>query len=120
MDTCNVLDIVIERQILFYIYIKNHPNEIVRNMLRNSLLCYSSYCTKNINICINRLNVTLEDMMHSTKNTVKGSLKRLYPSMDWRTAMVEELLNAKDGVNDLGLSNDEINLILNDICFNNL
>ena len=49
-----------------------------------------------------------------------GLVKHSYPPMDWRTAMIEELLNAKDGVSNLGLSYEEINDILNDICYENL
>ena len=117
MTTCNIFDIIIERQMLFYLSVHNHKSEMVRNIFRNSLLVNSSYCVRNVNICIDKLNISLEDLFLSTPRNVKAIIRRSYPPMDWRTGMMEELLNARDGTTNLGLSRAEIDVILNDICY---
>ena len=116
MDTWNITDVIMERQILFYINLNNHSCDTIRNYFKNAMMSNTSYCVKNVNAFVNKFNVTLYDLFKCSKTNIKSLIRRSYPPMDWRAGMIEELLNAKDGISDLGLFSDEIDRILLDTC----
>ena len=115
METNNIIDLIMERQVLFYIDLNNHPCDIIRKYFLNSMTSYSSYCVKNVNTFINKFNISLYEVLTSSKRKIKSLIQRSYPVMDWRAAMIEELLHARDGVTNLDLTKEEISLILQHI-----
>ena len=119
MKTCNITDIIRERQILFYINVNNHHCKTIQQYFKNAMLSNTSYCVKNINQFVNRFNVTVNELFKCSKGKLKSIIQRSYPIMDWRAGMIEELLNAKDGLTNLELSKDEIETILSNICCDN-
>ena len=51
-----------------------------------------------------------------SKNQIKEIIRNTYPPMDWRAGMVVELLHALDGLLNVELNENEIILLLNEIC----
>ena len=117
MNTLNLNDIIMERQILSNVNLYNHKNDTIRKYFHNSMLSNTSYCLKNVNKFIDKFNITLYELFNTTRGKIKSLIRRSYPPMDWRSAMIEELLNAKDGITDLGLTVEEIDAILVNISY---
>ena len=116
MNTCNILDIIIERQTNFYVNMYNHKSEFIQGFLKNSLLCYSSYSVSNVNIFVNRYGIPYSDVFELNKSNIKRIVKQNQQAMDWRCKIIIEVMMSLDGQLHTGLSQEELKNILNDIC----
>ena len=119
MNNFNVRDIIMERQMNFYIQVYNHSTEFINSYLKNALLSHSSYTITNVNMCVNKYNIVFADLFKLNKGQIKEKIKNTYPPMDWRAGMVVELLQALDDTLNVELTTNEIRFLLNEICILN-
>ena len=118
MNTFKMNDAIMERQMNFYCLMYQHLNEFLRNFLMNCLLDIRSLVISNINIFINKLHIIHTDLIHFKKCDIKAAIQSLYPSMVWRASMALELIQGLEGTIDMGLNEDEMKWLLNDVCVN--
>ena len=116
VDCFSLTDLIMERQMNFYINVYNHPSKNVSNYLKNALICNSSYTVRNLNVFLNKFHITMNDLFLKNKQQIKMLIRKSYQPMDWRAGMLEELLYARDGIVDFGFNTEELKIILTNVC----
>ena len=116
VESVNLVDTIMQRQICFYLNILNHKSKTISNVIKNSLSSYSSYVVRNVNMFLDKFKITLVDLINFNNPSVKRLVLQAQTPLDWRGGLVEELLHARDGVVNLEITNEEINIMLNDVC----
>ena len=67
---------------------------------------------RNINTILQKANIRYEELFHINKVMVKNRLKERATQPDWRTNIVKELLDIRDGQLNCGLDHNEVNVML--------
>ena len=84
--------------------------------MKNALLSLTSYTVSNVNKILNKFDILYADLFDLKKFQIKKNIKIHYPPMDWRSGMTVELLHALDDQVDLGLTRQELRILLDEIC----
>ena len=116
MNSFNIKDVIMERQLNFCVQVYNHKSDYISGYMKNSLLSLTSYTLSNVNKILNKFQITYADLFNIKKSHIKKLIKNSYPPMDWRAGMTVELLHALDGQLDMGLSRQELRILLDEIC----
>ena len=106
---------IYSRILAFFYKGYRHKNEYVSFFFRNSLVCLSSYMSRNVFNIANRIETNVNEILNRPLNWVKNRCK---PKLDcdWRINLIKELLMCRDGNLECNLSMIEIVDLLNEIC----
>ena len=116
MNSFNIMDVIMERQLNFYVQVYNHESDYISGYMKNALSSLTSYTVSNVNQILNKFDILYADLFDLKKFQIKKNIIKHYPPMDWRSGMTVELLHALDDQVDLGLNRHELRILLNEIC----
>ena len=116
MKTLNIKDIIMERQLNFYVNMYNHSSVFINGYIKNSLLSQSSYSVSNINAIANRYDIAHNEIFHLKKASIKRLIQRQQPAEDWRCNVIREVLHCLDGQMHTCLGKEELKDVLTDVC----
>ena len=72
---------------------------------------------RNINIILRKLDINLNEFLILNERTVKKRCKEINKiEPDWRVGVIFDLLGCRDGIQDCGLSQNEVEEILKSVC----
>ena len=97
MDTLPIKDVIMNRIMNFFVHGLNHTNKIISDFFKNTLFSNSSYMSTNINRIIHNYNIQYEDIFDLNKAQIKRIIKQVHGEPDWRSNLVRELLDIRDG-----------------------
>ena len=116
MNTFDISDIVLERQINFYLRMYNHQTMFIKDFMRNVFLSQSSYAVSNVYKFVNRFDIPFNDILHLNKNGIKRIISLKYQNVDWKISIIKEVLSCLDGHTEIDLNKEEMLYILNCVC----
>lgn len=118
VGTNNLIDIIMERQLCFYISGYNHPSKTISEFFKNTFLSNTSYAVLNLNKIMNRYNIVYKDCFNYTKSKVKKIISQKRETEDWRINIINELLSILDNRLLSPLDIQETKDILEYVCIN--
>ena len=92
-----------------------HKSSFISFFYQNCMLNLHSYMSTNVNIILQNINLTMEDLKTRSELFIKRKIKSL-TTVDWKANLVNELLRCRDGIMDCGLSKIEVVELLNTLC----
>ena len=81
----------------FFVYGLNHTNKIISDFFKNTVFLNSTYMSTNINRIIHNYNIQYDDIFDLNKAQIKRIIKQMHGEPDWRSNLVKELLDIRDG-----------------------
>ena len=76
----NLMDVIMERMLNFYVQVYNHESEYIRGFIKNSLLSLMSYTVSNINKILNKFQITYADLFDLKKSHIKKTYTKPLPT----------------------------------------
>ena len=116
MKSMSVENIIMQRMSSFFLNGINHTNKVVNTFFKNVLVSNSSVMYRNINTILSKLNIKYKDFLLLNKNSIKKEFRRFNNQPDWRSRMIEELLNIRENQMECDLNQTEVNEILHYVC----
>ena len=116
MKSMSVENIIMQRMSSFFLNGINHTNKVVNTFFKNVLVSNSSVMYRNINTILSKLNIKYKDFLLLNKNSIKKEFRRFNNQPDWRSRMIEELLNIRENQIECDLNQTEVNEILHYVC----
>ena len=116
MKSMSVENIIMQRMSSFFLNGINHTNKVVNTFFKNVLVSNSSVMYRNINTILSKLNIKYKDFLLLNKNSIKKEFRRFNNKPDWRSRMIEELLNIRENQIECDLNQTEVNEILHYVC----
>ena len=96
MKSMPIEDIIMHRMLSFFLNGLNHKSNMISFLFTNVLTSKYSGMLRNINIILQKANIKYEELFHINKDMVKNRLRERATQLEWRTNIVEELLNIRD------------------------
>ena len=93
----------------------NHENKLVQDVINNVLIENFSYVKRNINIIIDSYKIRYCDLFNERLLRIDMSIDTY---TDWKTNIITELINCRDGIAESILNFEEINHVIYDLCVN--
>ena len=115
MGRPSIKSLIYSRIICFIKRGLEHENRLISFFFRNSIQNLHSYLSRNMYIVLQFLNITYEDLRNRSETWLKRACKA-EPAMDWRAALLRELMQCRDGIMLCPLQPEEINDIINHLC----
>ena len=112
MNSMPIEDIIMHRMLSFFLNGLKHKSIMISFLFTNVLTSKSSDMLRNINTILQKANIKYEELFHINKVMVKNRLKERATQPDWRTNIVKELLDIRDGQLNCGLDHNEVNMML--------
>ena len=101
-----------QRMLGFFLNGLNHKSSMISFLFTNILTSKSSGMLRNINTILQKANIKYVELFHINKAMLKNRLRERATQSDWRTNMVKELLDIRDGQLSCGLDHNEVNMML--------
>ena len=116
MGTFEILDIIMERQVNFYVNMYHHTSKFMSDFMKNIFIYKSSYSMSNLYSFVHKFNVPVNDVLLMKKPAIRRAIQAKYNDLNWRIPMINELLDCIEGVGENGLVKDELLFMLDFIC----
>ena len=86
-----------------------NDNNLVATIFKNSIVNYSSIMCRNINLILRKLKLNLNEFLLLSEQNIKKKCMAIgRDDPDWRVGVALDLLGCRDGVQECGLSKEEI------------
>ena len=115
MKTLPIEDIIMHRTMSFFLNGLNHESNNISHFFTNVLVSNSSYMLTNVNTILQKAEIKYSDLFQLNKFSLKKALQNRAPQPDWRSNIVRELMDIRDGQLLSNLEKDESNSMLRHI-----
>ena len=116
MKTFNINDVILERQVNFYINMYNHKSNFLSDFTKNVFTSHTSYALSNVYRFVHKFQNPFGDVFVMSNRLVKRAINNHYQNVDWKVSVIIDILHCLDGQTDVGLDRDQLSLILNHVC----
>ena len=116
MNTLPIALIIKQRWLNFFISGLNHTNSSIADFFNNSLLSCTSYSVSNLNIIIGEIGIFYSEIFSLRRTDIKKKVLLKSDIGNWKTALLRELMETRDGIRVTSLSNEEVDDMINYIC----
>ena len=115
MKTLPIEDIIMHRTMSFFLNGLYHESNNISHFFTNVLVSNSSYMLTNVNTILQKAEIKYSDLFHINKLSLKKALQKSAPQPDWRSNIVRELMDIRDGQLISNLEKEETNAMLRHI-----
>ena len=117
IESPNALGSILSRMSTFFKRGYSHENSLVEFIFKNCIINNSSYMCRNMHHISRQLNLPLHVVLDLPESSLKRKCKNIgVEEPGWREALVREMMRCRDGTLECGLSPDQINEILTEVC----
>ena len=87
MNTFNINDVIMERQINFYVNMYNHKSKFLSDFTKNVFTSLTSYTRSNVYRFVNKFQIPFGDVFIMSKQLVKRTINNHSQNVNWKVSV---------------------------------